>query len=435
MEVNGPQPDVELLVARAGVRSAVGRLLRGLGGAGGLEALFTTHFRRTTWRLLLLEEKARIEVAFDAGDIVAGSRSSRIREVELELKEGQPWVLFGLARELGESVSFRLGHLSKAARGYAMCRMEGAERAQTAEAVVVRRAQPMGLREGSSVREAFTMVLKECVEQFQENQVGVIGGEAVESVHQMRVGLRRLRGALRVFGRWVRMPEALRKELDWVGGMLGEVRNWEVLGGETLPGLMGGAAGSSNRLEGLRRSVLKEALKQRRELAKALEGVRYARLSLALSEWQCKLAAGVGWEESEVQENASWMSGPLGELWKKVRKRGQRWEEKGGDTEAHRLRIAVKTLRYAVEFFESLLGEKKVARFGARLREVQGAFGSLNDVATARELLEEKARRHQGRREAQQFVLGWFAGKADENRRMLVSAWKALKASSPPWKV
>ena len=93
-----------------------------------------------------------------------------------------------------------------------------------------------------SVEQVFLAIAGNCLEQVSGNQDGVAGGEDVESVHQMRVGLRRLRSALGMFKSLLALPDALKGELEWLGGALGEARDWDVLAGNTLAQLDGAAA-------------------------------------------------------------------------------------------------------------------------------------------------------------------------------------------------
>lgn len=83
-----------------------------------LEARFTTDFRRETWQLE--HRGARIELALDEGEITAGDRRVVIRELELELKAGEPAALWSLAEALAEHVALRPSDTSKAARGGAL---------------------------------------------------------------------------------------------------------------------------------------------------------------------------------------------------------------------------------------------------------------------------------------------------------------------------
>lgn len=83
-----------------------------------LEARFTTDFRRETWQLE--HRGARIELALDEGEITAGDRRVVIRELELELKAGEPAALWSLAEALAARVALRPSDTSKAARGGAL---------------------------------------------------------------------------------------------------------------------------------------------------------------------------------------------------------------------------------------------------------------------------------------------------------------------------
>ncbi|MCE9680828.1 CYTH domain-containing protein [Halomonas alkalisoli] len=83
-----------------------------------LEARFTTDFERRLW--LLDHAGATIEVALDQGEIRAAGRVVPIRELELELKTGDPAALWDLALALAETIPLRPADASKAARGGAL---------------------------------------------------------------------------------------------------------------------------------------------------------------------------------------------------------------------------------------------------------------------------------------------------------------------------
>ena len=53
------------------------------------------------------------------------------------------------------------------------------------------------------------------------------------------------------------------------------------------------------------------------------------------------------------------------------------------------MRIALKKLRYIVEFLESLFDETKVRTFANRLKSLQDFLGHANDVRVAYDLLDE----------------------------------------------
>ncbi len=81
-----------------------------------LEGLFSTHFERTTFDLK--GSDYRLEVVFDNGEVKRGQDSLPICEIELELIEGDPSVLFNIAEQIVTCVPSRLSNVTKAARGY-----------------------------------------------------------------------------------------------------------------------------------------------------------------------------------------------------------------------------------------------------------------------------------------------------------------------------
>src|SRR4051794_34973460 len=77
---------------------------------------FRTEIDRAAWRLEL--DCAEVEAALDEGQIVAGQAAHAVRDLELELREGDPAVLFRLALALHTAVPLQVEPLSKAARGW-----------------------------------------------------------------------------------------------------------------------------------------------------------------------------------------------------------------------------------------------------------------------------------------------------------------------------
>ncbi|WP_280552794.1 CYTH domain-containing protein [Halomonas sp. 25-S5] len=79
---------------------------------------FATDFMRETW--WLEEDGLSVELALDLGEIRAGGQAVAIRELELELKAGDPTALWALADALADTVALRASDTSKAARGGAL---------------------------------------------------------------------------------------------------------------------------------------------------------------------------------------------------------------------------------------------------------------------------------------------------------------------------
>lgn len=126
-----------------------------------------------------------MELAVDRGDVSAGRRTSPIAEFELELKRGRPADLFRLAKNCQRRIGGELDLRSKSERGYRLA--DGDDR-------MAARGEPIQLRSKMAVREAFDVIAYSTLRHFSSNADGVRSLDS-EAVHQMRVGLRRLRAA------------------------------------------------------------------------------------------------------------------------------------------------------------------------------------------------------------------------------------------------
>lgn len=82
----------------------------------------STDFSRRSWQLIdaSSSQESHIELVLDEGEIISGGYRTPIREVELELKRGEPEALWALALNLAEQVPLRPSDSSKAARGNAL---------------------------------------------------------------------------------------------------------------------------------------------------------------------------------------------------------------------------------------------------------------------------------------------------------------------------
>src|SRR5262249_51138843 len=101
---------------------------------------------------------------------------------------------------------------------------------------------------------------------------------------------------------------------------------------------------------------------------------------------------------------------------KKARKQGRRIEEMP-QPERHKLRIRIKKIRYAVEFFEGLFSkreQKELARLSRHLKKTQDALGRLNDFTAHRRMAVDAALKAPPQdRRARAFVSGVVYGRED----------------------
>lgn len=339
----------------------------------GEEALAPVFAVTVTRRQKLIATPAGgVEIALDRGEVTAGAARTPVREVELELKSGDPAVLFALARRVREVAAVRIGVLAKSDRGHLLA--EGPPAAY--------KSSPVALQDGMTAGEAFRAVVLACLRQFRLNEDLLRESRAPEALHQARVALRRLRSAFSVFRPAIGGDRAavLRADLRWLAGTLGEARDIDVLAGRAEEPLRGHLLAA------------REAAYDRAEAA--LASARARDLLLDLIEW---LVTG-DWLTAE--ETAEVRDAPLTDFAvRALTRRRRRLKRDGEDLEKatdearHELRKEAKKLRYAVEFFAALFATGKTgrrrARFAAGLEALQDRLGDLNDLATAPELLRE----------------------------------------------
>ena len=422
--VAGPALDLAALRALIAPDSEWGALLSDAGLADSLQPIFTTRFRRRIWMLRSVHGDV-VELALDQGAVHHGALQTPISEIELELKNGNPAALFELALAFQETIALHVGSISKAERGYALCAPQPPMPAA---------AQAPVLAADLTVARGFHVIVSNCLAQIQANEAGIAQGVDPESVHQMRVGVRRLRSALALFDKRIPCPPALKAELAWLASALGEARDWEVLATTTLSSVRN-TGRHAPRLAPLRRAVLQLAQASRENAATALASMRYARLVLTLGAWM--LDAGC-WCDSAPAERGHAPSTPvtaplkpfaakkLARLHHVLCRRGRRLKS-GAAPDRHRVRIAAKKLRYAVEFFQSYFSDKQNRALLHALAALQEVLGKLNDVAVARRLLRDLALRQADLAKEVDFACDYLDRHALRDLRKLGKRWHAFE--------
>ncbi|EEF27758.1 conserved hypothetical protein [Ricinus communis] len=262
------------------------------------------------------------------------------------------------------------------------------------------RAQALALDADAALSEAFPAILGNCLEHIQRNEVAVIEGHDPETLHQMRVGVRRLRSALKLFDAVAPCPPALQDDISWLGTELGAARDWDVLLASTLPRIDGAPAGANGLLE-LNALVQKIAQAKRHAAAQALLSPRYTRLMLTLGAWMLETAPLLDGSAAHFSRQI------MQHLHKSLLKRAARMQDDDAAS-AHRTRIATKRGRYALEFFHGLYRSKSTRAYLKALAATQEELGRHNDLVVAGRLLQELAQQQPQAAEAVQFARGYL---------------------------
>ena len=381
-----------------------------------LQPVFVTDFTRNV--RLLDFEGAQIELCMDSGEIRAGQGMCPISELELELISGAPQQLFRLALKLIEIVPLEVEHTSKAEYGY---RLFSASRPE------VSKGRFAALQSSQDIGSALQLLIASCLSHIQANVGGALLKLDEEYLHQVRVGLRRLRVLLSLAKRVHPGAELddLHRRVSELCIALGRSRDWDVFITQTL-------APVCARLpehEGLRALLVtckRMRDKQHAGMESSLASQDFQRLLLRFGAWM-QAVDRAGDPQSSLEKFAS----------KILDKRSRQVLAAGNacsieePAQFHVLRIACKKLRYSLEMFGSLLPHHKYNAYLNRLTVLQDILGSMHDIAVAHRLLDEldNAARH----DTLALVRGWMEHDYAGLITLFDKNWAGFAAQTKCW--
>ncbi len=210
-----------------------------------------------------------------------------------------------------------------------------------------------------------------------------------EGVHQARVATRRLRSDLRTFRSLVdaEATARLRQELRWIAGVLGRVRDGDVL---------------LERMQRRVRELSEEHARGAAEVLSTLErdrDVAHAELLTTLRERRYldlldRLVAEANAPsllDEALRPGRLVVSGAVQRPWRSLERAARRLGRKPSDAELHDLRIRTKRVRYAAEAAAPLFGDEAAA-FAKVAAALQTVLGDLNDAVVARAWLRDWAK-------------------------------------------
>jgi inorganic triphosphatase YgiF len=412
-EIEGHTPDFGKVDGTPLEQLASKKLLR------GLKPIFETSVHRIT--VPVRTGRSEIELAVDRGTLIAGRRSSRIEELELELKTGRLADLFRLARSVERKLGAELYFRTKSERGYQLV---------SGKHDLAVFAEPIELRDDMTAEDAFRIIAHSAVRHFAANTDAVRIHDP-DGIHQMRVGLRRLRAAISLFSSILSgaQTEQIKSELKWLTNELAPAREIDVFVKQKISQ----AARDIYPRRGGR--AIEKAFAARRAVAleranKAVGSERCRTLLVDVLEWIERHRSVRRGVDTPIVKFAPEI---LHRRLKKVIKQG-RDLAKLPARERHTFRIRIKKIRYGAEFFESLFPgkreQKQIARLSDHLKNIQDALGSLNDFIAHQKMVADLALKspRQDRR-ARAFASGIVLGREEEAVKPLIkTAIKEVRA-------
>lgn len=339
---------------------------------GSLHPQFVTDICRSSG--VIAASNSQVTFAIDIGQVMANGRTEQICELELELLDGSASGLFDLARDINAGIPLRLGVLSKAERGYRLIDSRSEAGPGTRGALLMR---------ATSVGDAFRIIAEACIRHYRLNEDMLLEAGSVETVHEARVALRRLRTCISLFKPILqadRRTEHISQDLRRLASALGEARSLDIL--------MIYARDHDRRIVSVARN--KAMARARAQLSSLRSRNMFIDLAewLAIGDWRIRPADRVLLEAPIRPFAADLLQDRMGRL-----NRHRHVLDRADEKECHRLRIQAKKLRYALEFFGPLFTKQGQRRHCKRMvratEKLQDSLGQLNDIATSKRRLND----------------------------------------------
>lgn len=368
------------------------------------------------WRITreMRSGDALVELAFDVGTVRAGERTQPLRELEIELKHGSPSSLLELAGRWRARYGLWLDTVSKSEHGERLAR-------GVVHGPPIKAAAPR-LKAGASGAQVFRAVLDSCLAQILPNASEVAAGSPdPEHVHQLRVGIRRLRTALRELAAFApAIDPAWEPALAEAFQALGQQRDRDHMLRSVQPQLLAHGAPPF--------AVDRAA----DDIQSAETVVRAAAFQAVLMHLIAAALPDGGTEAGPEQPSSAArkaMRARLSTLHRQVLRDGKRFESLD-PTQQHRVRKRLKRLRYLGEFVAPLFGRRAAERFLAHLGPAQDALGAHNDAAMAMAAYRAQAATDG----AAWFAVGWLAANQAASAMQCCKALAKVAEQRPFWK-
>jgi CHAD domain-containing protein len=287
----------------------------------------------------------------------------------------------------------------------------------------VRKARPVDYPRDVDAGAALGAVLDECILQISHNALGLVAGDEslrAAHLHQLRVGIRRLRSGLRSFEGWAPAPPGeLVDELRGLFAQLGRARDSDVLDSGVAADLV--KAGAPRlRLRAVDAVPDPAELLRRPSSQKALLAWLTWRSGVVAAAPGQRHGGGAKSFHRDVERR-------LGRWHRRIAAASRRFDQLDEES-LHALRKRIKRQRYAVEFFAPVLRRKATGRYLDPLASIQERMGELNDLFVAR----KRYRSLVDSDPAAWFALGWLAAQIPQVRLLAKPELERLARTDPP---
>ncbi|MCU4578346.1 CHAD domain-containing protein [Acinetobacter courvalinii] len=368
-----------------------------------LELQFQTNVQRTFH--VFKFEGAQIEVCLDDGEIRTPTDHARICEVEFELKQGSAADLIQFAKTWVDQYQLWLDVRSKAERGNLL--------AQGKVVSPATKAKSLNLDKDVSAEQAIKQIIENTLNHILPNAAAIADGVAeADHIHQARVGLRRLRSALKHFSNWsVQIDPKWENQLADIFRALGQSRDNDAIQDSVV-------------------SLVKQVCdfdfpfpeNVDANIAGLLSNSKTTQLFLSLFSFSYS-------DQQSKSKLSKQAAKSLTKLYQKILKDAAQFSSLAVEQQ-HRTRKRVKQLRYCIDFIAGIYPEKQVQQFLNKLQPIQEYLGFYNDLFVAEHIFEQQATEHP----QFLFALGWVKAQQPHVAKKAAKKLQALSTKDIFWK-
>ena len=280
-------------------------------------------------------------------------------------------------------------------------------------------------RAGTAPDVALRLIVAGCRADLVKYRAVVATSRRSIGIHQTRVALRRLRAAFSLFRGAVDGPPgaALSAEAKWLAGECAPARDLHVFLTETVSDVPPLVRRVSNRL----------AAAHLERARAALAGARFAAFDRQLSAFAAKSPAAA--TAAPALRLDDFGRGVLETRHRKVVRRAHKLEQLDSER-LHRLRIAIKKLRYAATYLGPAFASPAAKAYIEATVRLQGALGALNDRAAAAQVVADLALAARPSEDVTlplKVLAKQAASGSKRRRRRLERAWKDFRKVERFW--
>lgn len=458
LETDSLQPDLSIYHETAIAPALADFKLKKL--AKRLTRQYVTDVERTT-RLLVDEDKkddsdkqhkaSTIEVAYDYGKIIHGDDESQvqsIQEIEFELVSGDLDFLFTTAKVWCKRYKLCLSTVTKAERGGLLINGDAYS------AAVKANVKALAFEQDISMPAFVRAAVHNCLLQILPNSSAIVdGSEDNEHVLQLRIGLQRLRTALKAFKKFSEQlnPEWL-SILKQTATLLGDYRQLAHLSNEIEPKLQHSGAPKVDWSTENNKIKVKpiDAVRANDFQLTLLELIAFTmsdatlepkadkraedKLAKILSKQHIKLLkAEHNFEDNSFEENAFEENKDSSIEADDINSTDDQTND-ADDLESlaktqHKLRRQIKKMRYISEFAAPLYSKKKSKRWLKRLKKAQQALGASMDNGQYQHYYQQKSSTDANAL----YGAGWFAAQLEADTKRCKKRLDKIQDAASFW--